>query len=360
MIVGIILIGHTYRAQALNVLVAAFDPPTAPCGRLRVLDPLTAWGGHTVRYAMQPQHGGHAFRMDQLPWADVIVTQRGFPQPNTRQLLEPILASGKPVVYETDDCLPEVPDFLGKPHYREWGPDILAWAGRVDAVTVPTQALAEYFAPHARRVHVLPNYLTGRTRPASLRAARNIEGRIEIGFAGNAGHRGDLALVAPALRAILDRRPEVRLTFFGGVPEGFAPGDRVRIVPPDWQYDLFPNRLAALGFDIGIAPLAHNPFNRCVSNLKYLEYGALGIAGVFSRVPAFEAVRDNETGLLCEASAGAWEAAIERLCANAALRHRIGEAARADVRAHWMLEPHARLWAQAYSEILSSKSRTRP
>lgn len=340
----------------MNLLIAAFDPPTAPCGRLRVMDPLGALGGHAVRYAMQQQAGGLAFRMDQLAWADVVVTQRGFPQPATRQLLEPILASGKPIVYETDDCLPEVPDFLGKPHYREWGPDILGWAARVDAVTVPTQALADYFAAHAKRVYVLPNYLTGRTRPPGLRAARNGEGRVEIGFAGNAGHRGDLALAAQALRRIHDRRPEVRLTFFGGVPEGFAPGDRVRIVPPDWNYDLFPNRLAALGLDIGIAPLIDNPFNRCVSNLKYLEYGALGIPGVFSRMPAFESVRDGETGLLCDSSSEAWEESIERLCADAGLRRRIGEAARTDVRAHWMLEPHAHRWAEAYAEILSSRT----
>lgn len=337
----------------MNLLVASFDPPTAPCGRLRVMDPFTVLGGHTIRYAMQPQGGGLAFRLDQLPWADVVITQRGFPQPATRHLLEPILAAGKPVVYETDDCLPEVPEYLGKSHYREWGPEILAWAGRVDAVTVATPALGEYFAPHARRVHVLPNYLASRTRPDPLRSARNQDGPIEIGFAGNAGHRGDLALVAPALRRILDRRPEVRLTFFGGVPEGFSLGDRVRIVPPDWGYDLFPQRLASLGFDIGLAPLLDNPFNRCVSPLKYLEYGVLGIAGVFSRVPAFDAVRDGETGLLCDSSAESWEQAIERLCADAALRRRIGDAARADVRAHWMLEPHAHLWAEAYAEIIS-------
>ena len=340
----------------MNLLIASFDPPTAPCGRLRILDPFAALGGHTIRYAMQPHEGGFAFRMDQLAWADVVVTQRGFPQPNTRALLEPILASGKPVVYETDDCLPEVPDYLGKPHYREWGPDVLSWASRVDAVTVATPALAEYFAPHARRVFVLPNYLAGRTRPPDLRTVPNGEGRIEIGFAGNAGHRGDLAPVAQALRRIQERRAEVRVTFFGGVPDGFAAGERVRVVPPDWRYDLFPGRLAQLGLDIGIAPLVDNAFNRCVSNLKYLEYGALGIAGVFSRARAFESVHDGETGLLCDSTSESWEEAIERLCADAGLRRRIGEAARADVRAHWMLEPHAHLWAEAYSEIVETKA----
>lgn len=337
----------------MNLLIASFDPPTAPCGRLRIVDPFSVAGGHAIRYAMQPHEGGLAFRMDQLAWADVVVTQRGFPQPSTRGLLEPILAAGKPVIYETDDCLPEVPEYLGKSHYREWGPDVLSWAARVDAVTVATPALAGYFAPYARRVFVLPNYLASRTRPPELQGVRDGEGRIEIGFAGNAGHRGDLVLVTEALRRVQERRPEVRLTFFGGAPEGFVPNERVRVVPPDWQYDLFPGRLAQLGLDIGLAPLLDNPFNRCVSNLKYLEYGALGIPGVFSRMPAFESVRDGETGLLCDATPESWEGAIERLCADASLRRRIGGAARADVRSHWMLEPHAHLWTRAYAEIIS-------
>jgi hypothetical protein len=176
----------------LKVLIASFDPPAFPCARLRLLDPLELAPGVEVRHALETRNGAPAFRMDLLAWADVVVTQRGFPQPATRALLEPLLAAGKPVVYETDDCLPEVPDFLGKPHYREWGPDLIAWVKRVAAVTVPTAALAEYFAPHARHVHVLPNYLLSRTRPPGLAAPRVPDPtRIEIGYAGNPGHRTD-------------------------------------------------------------------------------------------------------------------------------------------------------------------------
>jgi glycosyltransferase involved in cell wall biosynthesis len=245
-----------------------------------------------------------------------------------------------------------VPDFLGKPHYRAWGPAILDWARRVDAVTVPTQALADYFAPHARRVAVLPNYVTARTRPAAIVSRRPPDpARIEVGYAGNPGHRGDLALVAGPLARLLARRPEVRITFFGAVPDGFPASERVRIVPADFRYDQFPRRLSELGFDFGLAPLVDHPFNHCVSNLKYLEYGALGIPAIFSRTRAYGTVRHGETGLLCEDAPEAWEAALEAMCGDAALRERLGRAAHDDVRAHWMLEPNAHRWPQLYETL---------
>ena len=347
-------IGASNRDPGVNVLVATFDPSTAPCGRVRITYPLEA-GGHAVRYAMERDAVGLRFRLEDLPWADVVVTQRGFPRPNMGALLERILAAGKPVVYEIDDCLPEVPDYLGKPYYREWGPGILAWAAAVDAVTVSTPALAEYFTGRAKRVFVLRNYLSDRIHSPGLHAAKSSDDRIEIGFVGSPDHRISLAPVAAALRRVLERRPEVRLTFVGGAPEGFTAGERVRLLPPDWNYDEFPARLARLGFDIALAPMVDDRFSSFKSNLKYLDNGALGIPGVFSRVRAYDTVRDGETGLLCDASPDAWEAAIERLCADAALRRRIGEAARADVRGNWMVSSHAHLWTEAYSELLSRR-----
>ena len=337
----------------MRVLIASFDLPEHPCFRVRLLDPLLAAGGMEVALAMQPHGGGFAFRQDLLQAADVIVTQRGFARPETRAVRDAILATGKPVVYEIDDCLPEVPDFLGKPHYRAWGPEIRAWCGNVAAVTVPTEALRDYFAPHAKRIEVLPNYVTARTRPESLAARPAADAPIHIGYAGNKGHRGDLALVAPALLRILQRRPDVRITFFGAVPDGFPAHGRVEVVREFVDYDRFPARLAALGLHFALAPLLDNPFNRCVSPLKYYEYGALAIPGIFSPRPAYACVRDGENGLVAEDDAGAWEAAIERLCADAQLRERLAANARGDVRASAMLEPHAARWAAFYRSLFS-------
>jgi glycosyltransferase involved in cell wall biosynthesis len=336
----------------MRVLVATFDLPSFPSARLRLLDPLAVAGGFELRPAFEANaNGGFVFRNDLVGWADVIVTQRSFPRPETRAVRSALLASGKPVVYETDDCLPEIPDFIRKPHYRAWGPEILDWAGRVDAVTVPTAELADYFAPHARRVEVLPNFITGRTRPETLARRPASATPTHIGYAGNPGHRGDLAMVAPALLRILARRPEVHVHFFGAIPDGFPAHPRVGVTPADFDYDAFPARLASFGWHFALAPLVDNLFNRCVSPLKYYEYGALAIPGVFSPRPAYAGVRDGETGLIAADDPVAWETAIDRLCDDVDLRERIAANAHRDVRAHHLLEPHAHRWSGFYRAL---------
>jgi glycosyltransferase involved in cell wall biosynthesis len=344
----------------MRLLVATFDLPSFPSVRLRLLDPLSVAGGFEVKPAFEPNaSGGFVFRNDLIAWADAIVTQRGFPRPETRAVRSALLASGKPLVYETDDCLPEIPDFIRKPHYRAWGPDIHDWAGRVDAVTVPTPELAAYFAPHASRVEILPNLVTARTRPEALARRPSTSGPIHIGYAGNPGHRGDLAMVVPALLRILERRPEVHLHFFGAVPDGFPAHERVGVTAVDFNYDAFPARLASFGWHFALAPLVDNTFNRCVSPLKYYEYGALAIPGIFSPRPAYAQVRDGETGLIAADDAAAWEAAIDRLCDDVELRERLAANAHRDVRERYLLEPQAQRWAGFYRSLRKVATPTR-
>ena len=61
----------------------------------------------------------------------------------------------------------------------------------------------------------------------------------------------------------------------------------------------------SLRWDFAIAPLEDDPFTRCKSDLKYLDYGALAIPAVFSDVrPYCETVRHRETGLVVPNEAG--------------------------------------------------------
>jgi hypothetical protein len=53
------------------------------------------------------------------------------------------------------------------------------------------------------------------------------------------------------------------------------------------------------GLDIGIAPLKNTPFNRCRSDIKFLEFAAHGVVPVLARaVPYRTTVKDGESGFL--------------------------------------------------------------
>jgi glycosyltransferase involved in cell wall biosynthesis len=96
------------------------------------------------------------------------------------------------------------------------------------------------------------------------------------------------------------------------------------------SYPGFVNWLTQQHFDIGIAPLANTPFNRCKSSIKTLDYAALGLPVLASDREAYRgSLADGIGGMLLPDSADAWFAALSRLLRDAPLRRHLGEAARA-------------------------------
>ena len=113
------------------------------------------------------------------------------------------------------------------------------------------------------------------------------------------------------LRVISDRLPE-----FPGVP--------CRLVP--WSEASEGDALAAC--DIGLAPLPDDAWTRGKGAYRCIQYAAAGLPVVAAPVGANrEVVTPGETGILASAPAE-WAAALKRLAGDAALRRRLGAAAR--------------------------------
>lgn len=348
--------------RRVRLAIMSLDQPHLPTRRIRLTDPLAKCGDEVeASVAVRYVDGNFVVDTPAIDSADVIVVQRMFPRPNTAAICEYLLATDKPVVYETDDCLPEVPAYHGKDFYREWGPHFVEFAAKAAAVTVSTERLRQYFEPHNARTIVLPNYLNEELWTDDLLRPR-ASGRDEIrlGYYGSGGHRADLGIVAPALRRLLDEFPRLRLVFLGCAPEGLEPGERCEVMDGDFNYGNFPRRLAALDLDVAIAPLIDNTFNRCRSNLKFLEYGFLGIPAVYSDLEPYSGTVRDGMGYLCGDSEQPWYEALHALVSDAGLRAAMGSAARREVTANWMLGPHAHQWTDAYSAVLAASGPATP
>ena len=129
-----------------------------------------------------------------------------------------------------------------------------------------------------------------------------------IGYMGTLTHEADLRMVLAPLRALLRRHAgRVRLELVGGgarqtVRRRSSRACRSATLHPRHE-DAYPKFVPwmrrHLRWDVAIAPLEDDAFTRCKSDLKYLDYAALGIPGVFSDVrPYRDTVRHRETGLL--------------------------------------------------------------
>jgi glycosyltransferase involved in cell wall biosynthesis len=108
-------------------------------------------------------------------------------------------------------------------------------------------------------------------------------------------------------------------------------------------------------WDIAIAPLRDTPFNRCKSDVKFLDYCAIGAAGIYSGVPAYQAsVRHLETGWLAENNEAAWVEALEKLLADEPLRQGIAGRASQYLFAERIVARCSHHWLEALDILLNS------
>ncbi|GBE11554.1 glycosyl transferases group 1 [bacterium BMS3Abin12] len=336
----------------LRVAVFSREPDWA-CTRLRLWVPLGALSERMdLIRAYRIANGKVWFDVDRIDACDVIVVQRLFPGPETAAICRRIFSSGRPVIYELDDDFLDVPET--HPFYdviKAHQPFVREMLGLANAVTVTSMDLAERLRAYNPAVYVLPNALEadlwGRWSPVQKGAAEPVV----IGFAGTATHQADLTLVSEALRRIRAKHGDrVALRFLGCAPPGLE--GEWAAEPFDWSYDDYAEKLAHSGIDIAIAPLVDDPFNRCKSDIKWLEYSACGFAGVYSDLPAYRnSVRDGETGLLVANTTEAWFEALDRLVGDSRLRQRIGHAARAAVLSTRTVQTIAPRYFELYSEL---------
>jgi len=122
-----------------------------------------------------------------------------------------------------------------------------------------------------------------------------------------------------------------------------------------YNYQDFLQEYQQLEAEIAIAPLQDNLFNRSKSAIKYLEYTALGISGVFSALPPYaEVVHDGLDGFLA-ANPEEWEQKLKLLIESPELRLQSAREAQKQVRQHWLIQDHSGEWQDVYDQILEKK-----
>jgi glycosyltransferase involved in cell wall biosynthesis len=161
-----------------------------------------------------------------------------------------------------------------------------------DAVTVTTERLGEVVSKFNPNVFVLPNcidlnLLTYQRQPSE---------RLTVGWAGGSSHLNDFAPMRDALRQYFRRNPGIDLHLVGQDYRQLFNLPNTRWTT--WNMNLV-DYIHSLDFDIGLAPLAFNVFNRSKSDIKVLEYASLGIPSVASDFgPYADSITHGVTGFL--------------------------------------------------------------
>ena len=304
--------------------------------------------------------------------ADVVLVDRtwrkGATVGDAERLVAQLRRDGGRLLYSLDDNLLDLEtDGLFVPGIAPEQKMLIRYLAReADGVLVSTAPLAERMRRLNPAVRVVPNALDERLFPAGPPAVaaepRGTGGRLRVGYMGTPTHDADLYAVVEALRNVA---PAIELELVGGfsdprLPEALSPVP-VRTLDPEGsvEYPAFAGWLREHArWDFAIAPLADGEFARCKSDIKFLDYGILGIPAICSDVEAYRAgVAHGETGWRAENTPEAWTAALETFVGDAALRRRLGAQAERHVRASRTLEHAAPRWTEALAAILGAPAR---
>ena len=306
----------------------------------------------------------------ELEWADIVVFHRPENE-EYAQLIRILKEAGKKIVVDNDDTF-KLTDFHPLAEFTPGGKKHNSLAKRTklmdnaiktaDLVTTTTEFLAKEYRKLNKNVVVLPNYVD----PMDWGEPKRTSGKVRVGIIGSTAIEYDYLHIKPVLRNLSDRK-DVELVMFGlGNKEHRKKNPIVtKVFKEEYKFwdslniDHFPwcpnyeyqDRLNDMKLDFMIIPRKDNYFNRCKSNIKFLEASMLEIpviAQSFDNGPYEE--RTPDMGILIKDNKD-WEEAIERLILNKHLRRTMGETAKQYVLKNYNIETNYLKWADAYQTL---------
>ncbi|MBP8132670.1 MAG: glycosyltransferase [Zoogloea sp.] len=240
-----------------------------------------------------------------------------------------------------DDLVTDLPKKhpLYKSGYKDGRQRLRRNLALMDRLVVSTRPLADLCVDMIEDIRVMPNCLEwavwGDAVPPRLPRKKP-----RVGWAGAQQHQGDLELIYPVVEALAD---EVDWIFMGMCPPALKP-----FVHESHGFEIdfsaYPKALARLDLDLAIAPLDIHPFNEAKSNLRLLEYGAMGWPVICTDIYPYQ----NAPVTRLPNEPEKWIKTIrEQLAEPDALRE-AGLTLQAWVHDSFILENHAASWFAAY------------
>jgi hypothetical protein len=274
---------------------------------------------------------------------DIVITERFWCRTKTiadvRALIHRIKRQALRFIYELDDNLLDLA--WDEPWHgaitEEKRAIVRLFLREADVAMVSTPPLERRVQHICRRTFVVPNAIDETLFPPAEAMRQKLIARSEnktvtFGYMGTPTHTQDLMMILEPLRGILRTYGE-RVEFqiaqathdlrvrqsLDGLPY------TVLDVGRSGDYKLFVGWEAEnLNWDFGIGPLTSSPLNDSKSDLKFLEYGVLGIPGVFSAGPSYSpSVIHERTGLVCANDPRSWYESMALMIENGNLRREL-------------------------------------
>jgi glycosyltransferase involved in cell wall biosynthesis len=252
---------------------------------------------------------------------------------------------GKKVYSDIDDLMWGIPaSNLAHRHYPRKELDKLDWIFRnSDAITTSTVPLAEFLNKRfGIEPIVIPNMYHA---PKPFIKLPNE--KVRIGWHGSYTHNGDFDHHLCNVLRDLVKNHNVEFHTFGFCPKYL----KDIAIHTEWaDIDNFIDVLIGLNLDIGIIVAEDNDFNKCKSNLKFIEYGLAKTVSVAHNVyPYATTIEHGVDGFLVKNKKTDWKEYLTLLVKDEELRKSIALKANEKVLRDFTFEGNGELILDQYS-----------
>lgn len=342
-----------------SVAVFSLNPTAHACPIIRIINPLTI-NNWKIHWCAEIVNTSWLFDLESAKEADVIIIQRHFPSPYTATTLKKLLKLNIPIIYETDDLFLDIPkNHTSHENLKAHKPYIKWIIKSADLITTSTETLRVALQKYTTSpIHVLKNTIDANL---FLSTPEQKTGHFNILISGTTTHQSDWEIIkTPLLKILQVHRGKVSAIFFGDLPHAFKNNPSAQLIGFQDSYNQYADTLKNLSIQVALAPLEATPFNDCKSNIKWLEYSAAGIPGIYSNTTPYNScITHGETGLLVENTETAWFNALEDLINNPEYAHKIALKSQLSVINNYSIENSPENYYSLFDNLIGEEHRVK-
>jgi len=335
--------------HGLNVIALVSDT-TSSLADIRISKPLEIFASN-FHCDFHVGHLSDISRLD-INSADIIIFQR-VANEFSLDFAKKAKNAGKMIVFEIDDLLIDMPDFLD--HHKQYldpiRPYMIEMLRIVDAVSTSTSELAEELRQYTHNIFITPNYSTAMS---NISVHTDVPAD-EISLIVASSDDVIVDMLFEPLN-ILQHEYNVKIIAIGP-PSNRLSDACIKVIPiSNMPHDEFRGFIASINNGIGLIPLDESKFSSCKSPIKYFDYSMCGIPVICSNVLPYSAVvEEGTTGFLVDNDTKAWTSAIKKLIADHQLRTTTSLNARNNVLASHNIHSNAHGWRELFSSICTNR-----
>lgn len=337
------------------------------CHYVRCMIPMRAGGWDGDKTSLRTQRIQPEQQARAVLDADIVV----FHRPNDDRSLEiarKLKEQGKKIVMDNDDTYKatatrKFAKLLSKVDH--WVDEFGKFA---DLITCSTEFLAEEYRKLNKNVVVLPNCIDPDDWPEEPQ--RNEGDKVRIGFVGSVAMNGDFESMKSVLLSLCNRE-DVTVVLFALPPKREDTALAQKYYKDDYnfwetlnvEWQPFVTRadyvetLDDLKLDMMVIPRKDDYFNRCKSNLKFLEASMLEIPVIAQGFPdgksPYQVNPEDAKHMIIIKEPEEWERAIDFLIVERRIREQMGWDAKKYVLENYDINKHIHLWEETYQKLLS-------